>query len=114
LRDHELSGALAEAVLGTGADAIIASDSYGIITFWNRGAERIFGYASAEAVGRSLDIIIPERLRERHWSGYRRVMATGRAGMATATFCRFPAFARTVRKSRWNLRSCRCGIMRPG
>ena len=69
--------ALADAVLSTSADAIIAADEHGIIRFWNPGAERIFGHASAEAVGRSLDIIIPERLRERHWSGYRRVMATG-------------------------------------
>jgi PAS domain S-box-containing protein len=41
------------------------------------GAERIFGYASADAIGRSLDIIIPERLRKRHWDGYRHVIASG-------------------------------------
>jgi PAS domain S-box-containing protein len=49
----------------------------GIIRFWNPGAERIFGYRNADALGRSLDIIIPERLRQRHWEGYRRVIESG-------------------------------------
>ena len=68
---------LANAVLRTSSDAIVASDKEGIIQFWNAGAERIFGYTSGDAMGKSLDIIIPERLRARHWQGYRRVMATG-------------------------------------
>jgi PAS domain S-box-containing protein len=68
---------LADAVLRTNADAIVASDKDGIIRFWNPGAQRIFGYTSLEAIGQSLDIIIPERLRARHWQGYRQVMATG-------------------------------------
>ena len=68
---------LADAVLHTNSDAIVASDKDGIIRFWNPGAERIFGYTSADAIGQSLDIIIPERLRARHWLGYRQVMATG-------------------------------------
>lgn len=58
-------------------DAIVCSDRDGVIRFWNRGAERLFGVAGAEAVGASLDLIIPERQRPRHWEGYRRVMATG-------------------------------------
>jgi len=68
---------LARAVLSTSGDAIVASDDNGVVRFWNRGAERIFGYTSGDAVGQSLDIIIPEPLRNRHWAGYRRVMATG-------------------------------------
>src|SRR6185436_7659032 len=68
---------LGEAILSAGADAIVAADKEGIIRFWNSGAERIFGYTSAEAVGRPLDIIIPIRLRKRHWDGYRQVMETG-------------------------------------
>lgn len=68
---------LADAVLHTSSDAIVASDKDGMIQFWNAGAERIFGYTSANAMGKSLDIIIPERLRARHWQGYRQVMATG-------------------------------------
>jgi PAS domain S-box-containing protein len=68
---------LADAVLRTNSDAIVAADKDGIIRFWNPGAERIFGHASGDAIGQSLDIIIPERLRARHWLGYRQVMATG-------------------------------------
>ena len=58
-------------------DAILVSDREGIILFWNRGAEQLFGHTAAEAVGQSLDLIIPENLRQRHWVGYRRVMASG-------------------------------------
>ena len=58
-------------------DAVIASDAKGAITLWNPAAERMFGYTEAEALGQSLDIIIPERLRGRHWEGYDKSMATG-------------------------------------
>jgi PAS domain S-box-containing protein len=68
---------LGESILSTVTDAIIAADREGIIFFWNPGAERIFGYESGAVIGQSLDIIIPERLRQRHWDGYRHVMATG-------------------------------------
>lgn len=57
--------------------AIIFSDRDGIIRFWNSGAEAMFGYRAEEAVGQSLDLIVPERQRGRHWEGYNRVMATG-------------------------------------
>jgi len=58
-------------------DAIVVADREGIIRIWNGGAEAMFGYGSAEAVGRTLDLIIPEKARERHWEGYRRTMDTG-------------------------------------
>jgi PAS domain S-box-containing protein len=58
-------------------DAVIVSDSDGSISFWNPAAEHLFGFTSAEAVGKSLDLIIPERFRERHWSGYAKTMSTG-------------------------------------
>jgi PAS domain S-box-containing protein len=58
-------------------DAIIAADTEGSIVFWNRAAERIFGFSESEALGHSLDLIIPERFRKRHAEGYRRVMQTG-------------------------------------
>jgi PAS domain S-box-containing protein len=70
---------LGAALLSSTGDAIIAADEEGIIRFWNPGAERIFAFTAAEAVGRSLDMIIPERLRERHWQGYREVIRTGRS-----------------------------------
>jgi PAS domain S-box-containing protein len=68
---------LADAILTTASDAIIATDRDGLITFWNPGATRIFGYSNDEAMGNTLDIIIPENLRKRHWDGYRNTMATG-------------------------------------
>lgn len=64
----------ASALLHSKADAMLLCDGEGIIRCWTPGAERMFGYSENEAVGRSLDIIIPERLRARHWAGYREVM----------------------------------------
>lgn len=58
-------------------DAVVFSDREGIIRLWNSGAERMFGYSAQEALGRSLDLIIPENLRQRHWDGYYRVMESG-------------------------------------
>jgi PAS domain S-box-containing protein len=57
--------------------AIIFADRDGIIRLWNSGAEAMFGYQAEEALGQSLDLIVPERHRDRHWEGYRKVMATG-------------------------------------
>ena len=58
-------------------DAIIFADKEGIIRLWNSGAEAIFGYSKEEAIGETLDLIVPEKLREKHWEGYRKVMDTG-------------------------------------
>lgn len=58
-------------------DAVIVTDRDGKIELWNQGAAVIFGYAAEEAMGQSLDLIIPERFRERHWVGYRKTMETG-------------------------------------
>ena len=55
-------------------DAVIVADHEGKIRFWNRAASRIFGFAETEALGQTLDLIVPERLRARHWEGYNRVM----------------------------------------
>jgi PAS domain S-box-containing protein len=68
---------LCERIVDATGDAVVFADCDGIIRLWNRGAEVIFGYSSAEAIGRTLDLIIPEKLRERHWKGYRRVVDTG-------------------------------------
>lgn len=59
------------------ADAVVIADADGTIAFWNEAAERLFGWSAEAAVGQSLDLIIPERQRDRHWAGYRRTMATG-------------------------------------
>ncbi len=58
-------------------DAIVFADPDGIIRLWNSGAEAIFGYSAEEALGQTLDLIVPEKMRERHWEGYRKVMETG-------------------------------------
>ena len=58
-------------------EAIIYADRDGLIQLWNQGAKAMFGYEGEEAIGHSLDLIIPERLRGRHWQGYRQVMETG-------------------------------------
>lgn len=58
-------------------DAVIVADRDGLIRIWNRGAERIFGHLAGEALGLSLDIVIPERLRQGHWKGFRHAVETG-------------------------------------
>lgn len=58
-------------------DAVVVADANGVIVLWNAGAERMFGHSEAEALGKTLDIITPERLRQRHWEGYDKSMATG-------------------------------------
>ena len=64
------------------ADAVVVADPGGAIRFWNPAAERLFGFTEAEVLGNSLDLIVPERLRERHWAGYERTMATGQTRYA--------------------------------
>ena len=66
-----------EQLVNEAPDAILVSDREGAIRFWNRGAELIFGHTAAEAVGQSLNLIIPENLQARHWEGYWRVMKSG-------------------------------------
>ena len=85
---------LAEAILSTSSDAIVAADKEGVIFFWNPGAERIFGHSSADAIGQSLDIIIPERLRKRHWDGYRQVMQSGESRYGHGDILAVPSMAR--------------------
>jgi PAS domain S-box-containing protein len=58
-------------------DAIVVADPDGVIRLWNPAAERLFGFTQAEALSNSLDLIIPERLRDRHWAGYGKTMASG-------------------------------------
>jgi PAS domain S-box-containing protein len=85
---------VAEALLSTRSDAIVAADRDGVIRFWNPGAERIFGHAESDAIGRSLDLIIPERLRRRHWDGYRHTMATGQSRYGEGEMLSVPSLRR--------------------
>jgi PAS domain S-box-containing protein len=67
----------AQQLLAAAGDAIVVAGTDGAIVLWNPAAQRLFGYSEAEALGQSLDLIIPERLRHRHWEGYRVTMETG-------------------------------------
>lgn len=89
---------LIDAILGTASDAIIATDADGRITFWNPGATRIFGFTSEEAIGSSLDLIIPENLRARHWAGYHRVMATGESHYGQGDLLSVPGLTKDGRR----------------
>jgi PAS domain S-box-containing protein len=73
------------------SDALVYADAEGTIRLWNRGATRIFGFAEAEALGRSLDIIIPEGVRERHWRGYHTTMSTGQSRYGDGHILSVPA-----------------------
>lgn len=82
---------IAESLLHTRAEAIIAADREGVICFWNPGAERLFGHAAADAMGQPLDLIIPDRLRQRHWKGYRRTIASGKSRYGEGDVLAVPA-----------------------
>ena len=68
---------LAERILDEMADAMIYADRAGQIARWNRAATALFGYSSEEALGHSLDLIIPEHLRAAHWRGFEAAMSSG-------------------------------------
>ena len=70
-------GTPVEAILDQMADALIYADHEGKIRLWNRAAAALFGYEAAEALGNSVDIIVPERLRAPHWRGFDAAMASG-------------------------------------
>ena len=84
-------------IVDDAADAIIVADALGTIRFWNAGAESMFGHAAAEAIGQSLDVIVPEAQRSRHWDGYRRVMETGTTQYARSLLA-VPALHRDGRR----------------
>ncbi|MSN26569.1 MAG: PAS domain S-box protein [Geobacter sp.] len=74
---------LAEQIVSENSDAVMFADHDGNIRLWNKGSEAMFGYSAAEAEGQSLDLIIPENLRGRHWEGYHKVMASGETRYGT-------------------------------
>jgi PAS domain S-box-containing protein len=76
------------------ADAVLYCDAEGIIRFWNDGAQRIFGFTPQEAVGQSLDIIIPEHLRQRHWDGYKETVRSGTSRYGAGDLLSVPALAK--------------------
>ena len=105
---------LGRAMLEAAADAIILADREGVIRFWNAGAERLFGFTPAEALGRPLDIIVPEPQRARHWAGFSRVMETGESRSGAGEVLAVPACVRTAAASHWSSPSCPCATRRAG
>ena len=81
----------AATLLRAAPDAIVYADVQGVIRFWNAGAERMFGYKESEALGQSLDMIIPTSLRQRHWDGYHKTMATGATRYGAGDLLAVPA-----------------------
>ncbi len=98
MQTQEILTHLRDAILDTSADAILATDREGTIQFWNPGAARIFGFAEEEAVGASLDLIIPERLRKRHWDGWQHVMERGETRYGIGDLLAVPAVTKEGRQ----------------
>jgi PAS domain-containing protein len=76
-------------ILDRSPDAILICDPVGTLRYWNAAAERVFGFRVTEALGVSMNLIIPERLRARHWAGWEATMRTGvtRYGEANCLPC---------------------------
>lgn len=89
---------LANALLTRLPDALIVSDADGLIRFWNAAATRIFGFEEIEALGQSLDIIVPENLRARHWAGYDETMKTGQTRYGAGDLLAVPAICKDGRR----------------
>ncbi|MFF1299933.1 MULTISPECIES: PAS domain S-box protein [unclassified Streptomyces] len=90
-----------DVVLGMAAqapDGIVIVDGEGLIRYWNRGAERIFGFSAADVDGQSLDVIIPERHRKRHQEGFEEAMERGYSKYGDADLLNVPALAADGRK----------------
>ena len=80
------------------ADAIVYADANGAIRVWNAGATRIFGFSAEEAIGQSLDLIVPQSLRERHWSGFAHTMQTGQSRYGAGDMLSVPALHKDGRR----------------
>ena len=94
----DLDRILPRSILEARGDAVVATDRDGRIVFWNPGASRIFGFEPAQALGQSLDLIIPENLRARHWQGYGTVIATGKSHYGEGDVLSVPALTKDGRR----------------
>jgi PAS domain S-box-containing protein len=88
----------AETLIANMPDAVVYSDRDGTIRYWNGGAVRLFGHATEEAVGQSLDLIVPEGLRARHWDGYHETIRTGRTRYGDGQLLSVPAMRKDGRR----------------
>ena len=88
----------AETLIANMPDAVVYSDRDGTIRYWNGGAVRLFDHATEDAVGQSLDLIIPEGLRARHWDGYHETMRTGQTRYGDGQLLSVPAMRKDGRR----------------
>jgi PAS domain S-box-containing protein len=95
--EDEFDRSLLGGLVDQSPDAVIIVDTQGRISYWNAGAERIFGFASDVAMGESLDIIVPERLQDRHWTGFNRAIETGTSRYGAQDMLAVPARTRDGR-----------------
>lgn len=82
---------LCEQIVDRAGEAVLFADTDGDIRLWNDAAVEIFGYSRAEALGNSLDLIVPEEFREAHWNGYEAALERGRTTSPPVTRTRVPA-----------------------
>src|SRR5580700_2993974 len=94
----ELSPGFFEHLVADGPDAVIYADAAGFIRYWNAAATRIFGFAEGEVIGARLDLIIPERLRSRHWEGYDKVMGGAQSRYGAGALLAVPALRKDGRQ----------------
>jgi PAS domain S-box-containing protein len=88
----------AQTLIANMPDAVVYSDRDGIVRYWNGGAVRLFGHTAEEACGRSLDLIIPEGMRARHWDGFHQTMRTGRTRYGDGQILSVPAIRKDGRR----------------
>lgn len=78
-------------ILDGSPDAILICDQSGTVRYWNASAQRVFGFAATDALDVSMDLIIPERLRARHWAAWEAAMRTGMTRYAEGQLLAVPA-----------------------
>jgi len=94
----ELPAGFGERLVADCPDAVIYADAAGYICYWNAAATRIFGFGEGEAIGARLDLIIPERLRSRHWEGYDKVMSGAQSRYGSGALLAVPALHKDGRQ----------------
>jgi PAS domain S-box-containing protein len=93
-----LLGDLAVRILDGSPDAVLVCDRTGTVRYWNMAAERVFGFLETEAVGVSMDLIIPERLRARHWGAWDTAMKAGTTRYGEGQLLAVPALHKDGRQ----------------
>jgi PAS domain S-box-containing protein len=89
---------VAARILDGSPDAVLVCDRTGTVRYWNMAAERVFGFGETEAVGASMDLIIPDRLRARHWAAWDAAMKNGNTRYSEGQLLAVPAFHKDGRQ----------------